>query len=114
MSLRKPILKVTRDCPKCKGTGQKTIKGKRIDLCFKPSKILGKYMYIIIDCPKCKGIGRIDVKQNNPRFKKLYQKALEERVGDLTIEYRNARTKTAEIYGELDKYYKELDKVVNK
>lgn len=114
MSLRKPILKVTRKCSACKGTGQKTIKGKRPDSYFKSFRIVGKYMYIIIDCPKCKGIGRIDVKQNNPRFKKLYQKALEERVDNLTTEYRNANAEAYKIGEELRTHCKELDKVVNK
>lgn len=114
MSLRKPIIKVSRECLKCRGSGQKTIKGKRPDSYLRTSKILGKYMYIIIDCPKCNGIGRIDVKQKDPKFKKYYQKALEERVDDLTTEYRNAKEEAYEIGEELSKHCKELDKVVNR
>jgi len=114
MSLRKPILKVTKECPKCKGSGQKTIKTKRTDSYFEADGILGKYVYIIIDCPRCKGIGRVDIKQTNPRFKKYYKKDLEERIDDLTTEYRNAKEEAYKIGEELAKHCKELDKVMNK
>ena len=95
MSLRKPMLKVTKECSRCKGSG-------------------GKYPYVTVECPRCKGNGRIDVKQNDPKFKKYYQKTLEQRVDDLTTEYRNAKAETFDIGEELRKYCKELDKVVNK
>ena len=109
MSLRKPILKVTRECSTCKSTGRVYIK-----LTFPSLLKKGYYEIKIIDCKKCKGIGRIDIKQNHLKFKKYYQKALEERVDDLTIEYRNAKEEAHELGEELSKYSKELDKIVNK
>jgi len=116
MSLRKPIIKVTRECLSCKGSGEKII-NKRIrktDDFFIRDKIIGQYIDIIINCPKCHGSGRVDIKQNDPKFKKYYQKDLEQRVDDLTTEYRNAKAEAFNIGEELRKYCKELDKVVNK
>lgn len=106
MSLRKPILRVTRECPKCDGYAIE-IRKPHIIRMWKP-------YYVYDDCKKCKGIGRIDVKRNDPKFKKYYKIALEERVEDLTTEYRNAKTTTFNIGEELRKHCKELDKVVNK
>jgi len=115
MSLRKPILKVTRECGYCKGSGSKTIKAKNYTKPLYGAEFIGgRNSYLIIDCGKCKGTGRVDVKRNDPRFKKYYKIALEERVEDLTIEYRNAKAETFDIGEELRKYCKELDKVINK
>lgn len=108
MSLRKPILKVTRECSKCGGDG---VKEKRTP--FKVFKVT-HYYNSYLDCKKCKGTGRIDVKQNDPKFKKYYKIALEQQVDDLTTKYRNAKANAFDTGEELRKYCKELDKVVNK
>lgn len=119
MSLRKPILKVTRECPKCKGSGSKTIKSKNIPekyFLYPPfmRKVVGEFYHFIVDCKKCKATGFVDVKKKDSKFKNYYQKTLEERVDDLTTEYRNAKAEAFDIGEELRKYCKELDKVVNK
>lgn len=113
MSLRKPILRVTRKCNYCKGIGNKSIKTKGIITFYGGIKyIVGKNR--IVDCPKCKGLGRVDVKQSDPKFKKYYQKILKEQVNYLTTKYRDAKAETFYIGEELRRYCKELDKVVNR
>lgn len=113
MSIRKPIIKVTRRCSECKGTGNKIIKTKGNITFYGGAKfITGKNC--IIDCPKCRGLCEVDVKQKDPKFKKYYQKELEEQIAYLTTKYRNAKTEAFDIGEELRKYCKELDKVVNK
>ena len=109
MSLRKPIIKVTRECRYCKGSGKKDIKIE-----YPYLHKTGYYEIKIIACKKCNGIGRIDIKPSNSKFKKYYQKALEERVDDLTREYRYANTEAYRIGTKLKIHCEELDKVVNK
>ena len=109
MSIRKPILKVTRECLNCLGTG-KVFDDSGIGTGYEGD--LGGFDSRI-KCPYCKN-GRYDVKKDHPDFKRLYQTALEQRVDDLTTEYRNAKDEAYKIAEELRKYCKELDKVVNK
>ena len=116
MSLRKPILKVTRECPKCKGSGEKIIKERirRENDIFKRYKIIGPYIDVIINCPKCHGLGKIDIKRSDKNYKKYYIENLEEIIEYWTTKYRNAKAEAFDTGEELRKYCKELDKVVNK
>jgi len=100
MSIRKPIIKVTRKCSDCGGDG--------IDV-----RVINERHYGYRDCKRCRGWGRIDIKKNHPQFKKCYQKVLEKRIDNLTTEYRNAKAEASKIGEELGKHCKELDKVIN-
>lgn len=93
MSLRKPIIKVTRECVVCSGKGQRP--GYR-------------------ECKFCNGIGKIDVKQNDPKFKKYYIKNLEEVIEYYTGSYREKNEEAQEYLKKVKEYCKELDKIVNK
>lgn len=108
MSIKKPIIKVTRECPYCYGTGKK-YEYMNIGLSLKDRDISNE-----CNCSKCKGSGRIDIKRNNKDFKKYYIKNLEEVIEYFTKLYRNKNDEAQEYLKKVRKYCKELDKVVNK
>ena len=97
MSLKKPIIKVTRECEVCSGKGKK----------------ISEYFCFEI-CNNCNGIGKLDIRKNNTNFKKYYIKNLEEVIKYWTKLYQNKNDEAQEYLGKVREYSKELDKVVNK
>ena len=109
MSLKKPIIKVTTKCFLCNGKGYRD---------YMPITTTGKVKKDAIgerkNCQRCNGLGKIDVRQNDPQFKKYYIKNLEEVIDYLTKIYRHKRDEAQEYLKKMKEYCKELDKVVNK
>lgn len=106
MSLKKPIIKVTRKCISCRATGNaydyNSMESGYEHRC--PQK----------SCSSCNGNGRIDLEQNDPRFKKYYIKNLEEVIEYWTKEYRIKNKEAQEYLAKVKEYSKELDKIINK
>ena len=99
MSLRKPIIKVTKICPKCKGKGWQGFAANAT---------------IFLKCKRCKSRGEIDIRKNDKNFKKYYIKNLEEIIEYWTTQYRNINNEAQDCLKKVREYSKELDKVINK
>ena len=105
MSLKKPIIKVTKKCKFCNGGTTRE---------FLDVSPIGKHRWGNKRCGYCKGLGKIDIKKNNKNFKKYYIKNLEEVIVYWTRLYRNKNKEAQEYLGKVSEYSKELNKVVNK
>ena len=112
MSLKKPIIEVTRECSYCGGSGNRVQKGKYN--CDTGNISRAENPFVIVNCKKCRGLGRVSVERNNKNFKKYYIKNLEQVVEYWTMLYREKNRAAQEHLKEVRKYCEELDKVVNK
>lgn len=97
-----PNFVVTKKCSHCNGAG---------DYKYFDDKLQNKVWEI---CPKCNGSGKVDVKQNDPNFKKYYIENLKDQIDYFTHLYRNKNALAKDFLGKVSEYYKELDKVINK